>query len=320
MNTKGHLPIIIGAIVLMATTLGVSRTAAAVDFSKVDRSSKAVTEKAKQSDTDGAEDKPDEEDEAEPDVPAINAAWEFKRANRLASAGAITRSIPHYEKVIQAAPERYILAYFNLAEVYRTKSECRKAVLLYGIYLGMETDKANRADAKKNREICLKGKKSGELSLVVEPAGASIVIDGYRAGAGPKIEKLKLLSGDYGVESSVSEYLTQAVEIEVGEADSIKREITLEKKLFFGMLKIEVNKPGATVKIEPKKLDSKKASAQVHTQSAPLKKPLKLATGKYFIEVTLEDHRRWIRNVEVRRDEVSDVSVTLSPALPRAIR
>src|SRR5690554_8126667 len=83
-------------------------------------------------------------------APTINAAWEFERANRLASAGALTRSIPHYKKVLEAAPGRYIQAYFNLGEVYRLKGECREAVLLFGLCLNMETKEGNGADAEKS--------------------------------------------------------------------------------------------------------------------------------------------------------------------------
>lgn len=316
MNHKWQLPILVFAIVLLATSLGAPKMAMAVDFSKIRGDASKEAESGDDASTQDAEDEGDFETVA----PSINADWEFQTANRLASAGALSRSIPHYEKVLEAAPERFIQAYFNLAEVHRHKGECRKAVLMYGIYMNMETDESNLSDAKKNRETCLKGRTSGVLSVEVAPDYATIEIDGFRASGGEKIEKLRLINGAYTVKVRADEHNTETLKLDVADGKPIERTISLEKQLFFGTLKINVNKPHATVKIEPKKLDSKKGSTDVLSLKTPLGSPLKIATGKYFIEVTLENNKRWIRNVEVLRDEEAEVDVSLRPAVPEAIR
>ncbi|TDP76000.1 hypothetical protein [Bradymonas sediminis] len=338
MSQKYQLPGIVGTLVFIATVLGASNMAMAVDFSKLNKggaveaahdSEDAAQDDAAQDDAaqdDAAQDDAAQDDAAqddapaEPVAPAIDAAYEFGRANRLASAGGLTRAIPHYKKVLQAAPERYVQAYYNLAEVYRHKGECREAVLLYGLYMIMEADEQNRADAKKNRATCLVGQTTGELSVAVAPDYATLDINGYRASAGEAFEKLLLISGEYTVEARAQEHLSQTVKLEVADGSSVERKVSLEKRLFHGTLKVVVNMPHATVKVEPRELDSKKGSTEVIAMKTPIPMPLKLATGKYFIEVTLKGNKRWIRNVYIQRDEESEVNVTLRPAVPEAIR
>lgn len=317
MKHKWQLPILVFAIILLASSLGAPNMAMAVDFSKLRGDASKEAENSEDASTQEAA---EEEEDFETAAPSINADWEFQTANRLARAGALSRSIPHYEKVLEAAPHRYVQAYFNLAEVYRHKGDCRQAVLMYGIYINMETGKANQADAKKSRDTCLQGKTSGVVSVEAAPDYATIQIDGFRASAGEKLEKLRLMSGAYTVEVLADEHNTETLKLDVADGKSIARKVSLEKQLFLGTLKVNVNKPRATIKIEPKALDSKKGSTEVLSLKTPLGAPLKLATGTYFIEVTLKDNKRWIRNVEVFRDEKTEVDVTLRPSVPDAIR
>lgn len=251
----------------------------------------------------------------------INAAWEFQRANRLASAGAITRSIPHYEKVLKAAPDKYPQAYFNLAEVYRFKDMCKKAVLLYQAYARLAPKDESDAAAGVRQCVAGKGKKTGTLSVSAEPEAVTRVrVDGYVVGRSGEVDKLELLPGSYEVEVSADDHIAQrkSVEIEAEKTETI--ELELEKKLFYGTVDIAVNQKGATIKLTPRQLDSPKASDEVVELSSPMDEPKKLATGKYFLEVTAPDYDRWIRNIYVKEDETTSVDVRLSEALPEAIR
>lgn len=325
MNRKGQRAMLAAAMVFGAAMLGEPNMAMAVDFSKL-KQERAAEEKVTAAAAAPADAPPDEpaaaadEPAQKPAAPTINAQWEFQRANRLASAGALTRSIPHYKKVLEAAPERYIQAHFNLAEVYRLKGECAQAVLLFGLYLNLEADPANRADAKAGRDACLQGSAAGELSLAVTPDYATLMIDGYQASTEGQIEKLRLLNGTYTVEIRAEEHIPQTLKLEVSDSKPVDQKIDLEKKLFFGSLQIAVNKPDATIRVEPKKLDSHKAADKVLTLTSPVDGPMKLATGKYFIEITQKDSKRWIRNVDIRRDELTQVEVFLRPEVPEAIR
>jgi hypothetical protein len=250
----------------------------------------------------------------------INAAWEFARANRLASAGAVTRSIPHYEKVLMAAPEQYPQAHFNLAEVYRFKKNCRKAVLLYNAYLTFEQGEENRADAMKGISQCSAAEKTGTLSVEIEPSvDSEIRIEGYVLGKGG-VDKAVLLAGKYAIEARATDHVSKQQEVEIEEGESEEVSFSLDKKLFHGTVRVDVSQEGATIKLEPKKLDSPKAKSEVITLTSPMDKPQKLATGKYFLEVTKSGYDRWIRNIYIKRDEQTGVDVNMSKALPEAIR
>jgi tetratricopeptide (TPR) repeat protein len=250
----------------------------------------------------------------------INASWEFARANRLASAGAVTRSIPHYEKVLEAAPEKYPQAHFNLAEVYRFKKECRKAVLLYNAYMSFEKGEQNKSDALNGIAGCTQGEKTGTLTFSSKPEGRTkLVIDGYVFAEG-NIDKIELIVGEYAIEAQAIDHVSKTDTVAIEEGGEVQRNWELEKKLFFGSLRIGVETKGATVTIEPKDLDSPKAEEETLTITTPVDEPQELATGKYFVEVTKPGFERWIRNVHINRDEEADVRVSLTESLPEAIR
>lgn len=259
------------------------------------------------------------QDDGEDAKPTINAAREYQRANRLASAGAITRSIPHYEKVLEAAPQQYSFAYFNLAEVWKAKDEAKKAVLHYQGYRAIGTD----AETKEQAAAAVRqlvGDRAGKLNAQVTPEKANVYVDGLLMATDGRIEALELLPGEYTVRATVADHKPAEKTVTVGAGEAANVELDLVMKLFYGTALIEVDQPGATIKLTPKELDNPQAPDAVITVTSPMKEPKELATGKYFLEVTREGYDRWIRNVVVTRDNDTVVTVTLTKALPEAIR
>ena len=253
--------------------------------------------------------------------PKINASKEFARANRLASAGAITRSIPHYEKVLRAAPDKYPLAYFNLAEVYRFKEECAKSLLLYQAFMAMDRDVQNQSEAKAGIAKCTQGKKTGTLTVTASPQDiVRLQVDGYVVSRNGKLDEFELLPGDYTVRASAKEHTPKTEQVTIEEGKAAKAEFELVEKLFHGTVEVIVDQKGATIALTPKELDSPRAPDKKVTLTSPMKEPHKLPTGKYFLEVTKDDYNRWIRNIYVKRDEKTVVDVRMSEALPEAIR
>lgn len=279
------------------------------------------SEPATKNEEPSASDEADSDAEAEPQEPSINASWEFARANQLATAGGFTRAIPHYENALKAAPERFTQAYYNLAEMHRLKKQCDKSVLLYSVYLHRESDEDNLEDARKARAECLQGKDTGTLSIKLEPTGLTeLRINGYLVDTDSGAQQLKLLPGEYSLQASAPEYITQETTITVEADKEVERVLALEKMLFHGTLKLNISQENAAIKIQPKTLDSKRADARPHEFNSPMEDPLKLGTGTYFIEVTSPGHKRWIRNVNITRDNLSEIDIQLTPQLPEAIR
>lgn len=258
---------------------------------------------------------------AEDDSEDIDASAHYSEANRLASAGAITRSIPHYEKVIEADPGKYPRAYYNLGEVFRAKDECKKAVLLYRAYRANQPEGDKAASAKSGIYQCSQTSGFGALKVEVSPEETGrLKVEGYDVGPVARVDGLELLPGEYSVEVFDDEYEAESDSASIEEGDTERLEFDLIKKLFFGEVLVEVDQKAATIDIEPRELDSPKADEKELDLESPMEEPEKLPAGKYFLEVNKSGYDRWIRNIEVTRDNQTTVDVEMIEALPEAIR
>lgn len=251
----------------------------------------------------------------------IDAYGEFVTANRLASAGALTRSIPHYRKVITHEPLRYPLAHFNLAEVMMQRKDCVEATLLYGAYLALGEDEEVRKQAREGIASCHAGQQVGRLKVEASPeASILLLVNGYILARHEGIEALALLPGTYEVSARAPDHygVSKTVVVKAGEVSEVP--MRLEMQTFHGAVMIDVDRPGATIRLHPRELSAPGASTEVIEVTSPLEEPVKLVTGKYFLEVTLDGYRRWIRNIEIHRDQTLDVSPRLRAELPAEIR
>lgn len=255
----------------------------------------------------------------------VNARAELEEANRLAGMNALTRSIPHYEKVIQAAPKQYPSAYFNLANVWQSKQKWAKALLYYQGYLAMGNDPSTREDAK--REIGrvkarVWNKKLAELNVDIEPeSGASIYIDGTLVADGSDLEGMELLPGTYEVRGDARDHkpVTETVEIVISDT---KKSLKMrpEKRTFFGRAKVDVSQEGASIALIPKDLANPEGPGSKVTRKAPLEETVELATGTWLLKVTKDGFHQWVRYIQIQRDQETSVRVRLDEKLPAEIR
>ncbi len=244
---------------------------------------------------------------------SVDEAFEqLEKANRLASAGAISRSIPHYKKAIELAPGQIPQAYFNLAEVYRAKGSCNDAVIPYRAYAAYsETPNAKQEVEKALRACNTSSWKT--LTLRLEPEGARAKIGGYLWPARDQV-KLRLPQGAYKIEVQAVDHHPQNLEVELGE-DDVSRAVSLEKMKFKGKIVVEAPE-GAKIRIFAGPSDK----TDVVVDGATPGKAVEILEGRHFVEVTQEGFDRWIRNVSVRRDDTSTVRVRLTPSKPTELR
>jgi tetratricopeptide (TPR) repeat protein len=241
----------------------------------------------------------------------------ISEANDLARRGAITRSIPYYEKGLKLAPLGYTLAYFNLAEVWRAKGRTSQAAFFYTLYLRHGSDEATLKQAKQALEE-LRSDSWGRLTVTGTPIEESTIrIDGFLLAMDEDVVELELPAGEYTIEVTATDHIasTEKVEIESGELAAVT--YGLEAMTFYGTLLVNVEVEGAKVKIYAGPSDTTRV---VHETKAPMKEPVTLEEGKHFVEITSPDHKRWIRNVVVGRDSESVIDATLTRALPPEIR
>ena len=273
------------------------------------------------------------------ETPSSNPVEALQRANRLAMAGAWTRAVPHYEAAILKAGQNFPIAYFNFAEVLRARKQCERAVLFYQAYLDRGDAQDVIEESRQNVQSCLEGGaemvfegnepplSEGEprwvrVTLVArDVARGRIDIDGFPMFFSGEERQLWMRSGSYRVGATLADHEPLQTEIVIGSAPEQRVELNAEPMLFTGSLKVLVDRPGAKVRVEPRELDApQRARIETFEVLTPWEEARELPTGTYFVEVTLADHHRWIRNVEIERDRPSEVNVRLRRMLPEAIR
>ncbi|MEM1347694.1 MAG: PEGA domain-containing protein [Myxococcota bacterium] len=241
------------------------------------------------------------------------------RANLLASKGSLTRSIPHYESVLEADPIGYTIAFYNLGEVLKAKGDCPKAVLRYQAYVYLGTDSATKRASKQGILDC-KAAGWGSLKLDVTPSeNLRVFVDGVLLATSVPSTPIRLAPGSYTLRIEVDEH--EVVEDKVTiDREEIARSYAPEKLRLFGTAEISVNHDGATVSLTPKGLDKEDPSIKPIELSSPIAEPVKLATGKYFLEVSKPGYNRWIRNIYITSGSPTSVDVRLTAKLPSEIQ
>jgi len=249
----------------------------------------------------------------------IDAYKELTRANTLASRGALTRAIPHYEAVIEAEPINYAIASYNLGEVLKAKSECPKAVLRYQAYMNLGTDDSTKRASKQGVKDCTLSEWGALKFEVTPPESLELYIDGILIATSVPAESIVLAPGSYKVRVEVADHEVIEEKVEI-DAEEVTRSFAPEKMTFFGTAEISVDQDGAKISLTPKALDKANPDAKPIETTSPAAEPMKLATGKYFLEVTKPGYRRWIRNIYITRDAPTPVEVRLTADLPSEIQ
>ncbi len=242
---------------------------------------------------------------------AEEAYEELLKANKYASRGAISRSIKHYEKVLELSPQTYPLAYFNLAEVYRAKGECEKAVMLYGLFAQIVADEGEKKEAKKAQQACSKELKT--VTVSGKPEATTIKLNGYFWVSDQLPQPIQLMTGRYKLSFEAVDHLPDEQTIDVSDAD-LPVSFDLKKQTFFGEIIVgDIGIKGAKVRVFEGPSDKTKV---LHEGELPMKEAIKVKEGKHFVEVVAPEHNRWIRNVTVGRDEKSEVKPKLTRSRP----
>ena len=265
-----------------------------------------------------------EEEGEEKKEEKVDVRAELNRANSLAARNALTRSIPHYEKVLKAGWDKYPSAHYNLASVLKAKKEWARALLHYQAYLLLGQDPGTIESAEKGVEQVkanVWSKRFATLSIDVEPEReAKILVDGFVVAQNQDIDELTLVAGEYTVRADVVDHhpTEESVTLENEGSKSVKLEPT--KKTFHGKARISVDKEGATVKFKPEELDGPKGPDEPIVKTSPIEEPVELVTGKWLVEVTLEGHHKWVRYLKIRRDKTKSMAIQLEEKLPEEIR
>ncbi len=248
-----------------------------------------------------------------------DAYEEFVRANKYVSYGSYKRAIPHYQRALEAEPQTYNIAHYNLGEIYRAQKNCIKSVFHYRAYLGTGTDPEALELSEKSIKEC-DTSTWPTLTVSTNTPDASVRINGFTFAQTGGLDAIKLGPGDYEIEVEAPEYIPQSRDVSLESNKPSVQDFKLEKQTFYGTTMVMVDQPGASMKLIPKKLDKPELSQGETVLTAPMKEAEKLPTGKYLLEITLEGYDRWIRHIYIARDQNVDVNVTLTKSIPVELR
>lgn len=251
----------------------------------------------------------------------VNPFQELMRANQLVRFGGYTRSLPHYERAIKAAPERFPIAYINYGEVLKHRGDCDKAVMIYNAYLALGNEADLVEEAREGIKECAEGKNWPKITINTSAENPiKVFINGYIASRSGSIHDMVLAPGTYTVELSATDHISRTERLVVEEGEDQTLDWPLQMMTFYGTVLIQVDQPDATLKLVPTQYKDKGDDSKVIEVALPMEKPLELETGRYFVEATKPEYYRWIRNIEVLRDNQTDLSIKMTRQLPEEIR
>ncbi|MEC9440354.1 MAG: hypothetical protein VYE40_04525 [Myxococcota bacterium] len=251
----------------------------------------------------------------------VDLAWELARANKLLEYNGISRSIPHFEKILAHDPYYHPDIPFVLGQIYEHKKEAARAVALYHMYLEVGDDQ-ERIDQAKDAISKLVGKDWAKLKVHFASgiAGDIKLFGSYVVARHKESITLPLPPGDYQLAAAAEDHVSDGFNVALSSPSS-EIKIQLEKKVFYGGLEVEV--PGMTdfaVRIEQTTSDAPRGVAEEQRLHGPTTEPLVLPTGSYLVQIDAPNHERWVRRVKVERHGVKLVSASLTKALPLEIR
>lgn len=197
-------------------------------------------------------------------------------------------AIDEYQHAYDLAPHPNAL--FNIAVDFERLEEFRDAVTFYRRYLDESSDAGDLA--KVEALIDKLRARPGKVTLTSRPSGASVLLDGKRAGRTPL--ELKL-SGVHEIElSDGAATATRTVTVEFGEPQAVDVVIAARA----GTLVITGNVPGAQVTIDDR-------VAGVVPFSGPVE------AGPHRVEVTAEGWSTYQRPVDVPAEGSTQMTANL---------
>jgi len=277
------------------------------------------------SDQAAADDSEDDADDDNEEESSFDAQAHFRRAAGAVNRGSYDVAIRLYEKILEEAPGEHPRAHYNLGSVYQAKRELSDALFHFQAYLHSGDDPGTTEKARRGVERAIAqgwNKRVAQLSVDIEPeSGSAIYINGYLFATGTDLEEIRLHSGDYKIRGTATDYLEtepRTVSLEMQGEASV--ELRPKRKIFTGKVRVSVNQQDAQVRLKPRSLATERAEQETIQTTTPMSEPVELVTGKYLLEVTKDDYHRWVRYIDVERDETEQVDVKMSRKLPEEIR
>jgi hypothetical protein len=226
----------------------------------------------------------------------------LRKADKASRRGKYNIALDHLQQALKLTPIPDINDHYNIIVLAAALKRCTEVVLHAHAFELLAKDDPGFEEVTTHRDACLgEEAKTGQISVFDIPEKARVLLNGVLVGDG-ELSRTSLIVGTYKLEVKALEYKRHREKIVLKENEHEKRSITLIKRTYFGMLVIRTIPPGASIRIEGKA-----------NGTSPLG-PIKLTTGKHFVELRLDGYDRFIRNVKIQRDQTTDFEANLEKA------
>lgn len=226
----------------------------------------------------------------------------LQKADRASQRGKYDLALGFLQKAFRLTPIPDINDHYNIILIASALKRCPEVVLHAHAFKLLARDDPSIDEVKKHREACLvEGAETGQISVFDVPEKARVFLNGVLVGDG-ELSHTTFMVGTYRLEVRAPDFERHNEKIVLKVNEHEKRSVPLKKRIYYGMLEIRTIPTGARITIE----------GASHGTS-PLG-PIKLTTGKHFVELKLEGYDRFIRNVKIQRDQTYVFEANLEKA------
>lgn len=224
----------------------------------------------------------------------MRSAYLYVKGKKLAGA------MREYRKALDLMPYDADLLY-NLVSVARAADRCDDVMLYGSAFLGVAGRSKEAVEVRQKREACTQrnADRAGKLEIVDAPPGAFVAVDGVEMGRAP-LRKLWLAAGSHEVRIHHEDFeeLSTVAVVKPGESQEVAG--ALVALVFTGYLQ---------VKTEPAK------GVNVYVDEKPVGVtplgPIALSTGRVLVRFEAPGYDRWVRYVDIRKEQTEDLFATL---------
>lgn len=232
------------------------------------------------------------------------AQRDYDKAVRFSRAGRAQEALEQFERALPYKNETSDI-FYNLVMVSEAAKRWDKVLLYAQGFLVLEPGSGDAAEIAQKLDVALKRLAKGEkvpvpVTFTVDPPEARVLVRGTPIVGGRRTTAL-LLPGGYVAEATLPDYTTAgaAFEVKAG-VEAVPVELKLTPIVFEGTLAV-VTEPSDGVQVW---VDDKLVGV------TPLA-PLTLPTLRYLVRLERPGYDRWVRYVQVERDQTATVKATL---------
>ena len=230
-------------------------------------------------------------------APALNEAKvHFQQAVALFNDGNFNAALAEFQRAYDLRPSPGVL--YNIGLTQKALFRYDEAVDTLERYLAEETKLSPERRAECLQLTTEMNALLAPITVAVEPAGASVSVDGRTVGKAPLPKALRLAAGSHTLETSAEGWKTQKRDLMISAGVPLSLNIRLELIPKTGIVQVTATPPDSTVRIDGKFLGP-----------APVK--AELVAGGHQLEVLAQKYTTYQVELIIAAGQTRNVDVVL---------